>query len=84
MPPAFAMLPEYFIEDMAEFMITITHMHPDLLQANSQGLDGLMLFMVVFIGSPTYLKNPWLRSKLTDILHAWLPRDDRSNSFRRQ
>ena len=80
------MLPEYFIEDMAEFLLTTSYMHPNLLQANSSGLDGLMLFMVVFIGSPTYLKNPWLRSKLTEILHAWLPpRDDRAaNSFRRQ
>lgn len=78
------MMPEFFIEDMAEFLLIISQMHPELLQANSAGLDGLMLFMVVFIGSPSYLKNPWLRSKLTDILHLWLPRDSQSNSFRRQ
>lgn len=79
------MLPEYFIEDLAEFLLTLSNMHPELLQANSAGLDGLMLFMVVFIGSPGYLKSPWLRSKLTDILHIWLPRDDQQgNSFRRQ
>lgn len=78
------MLPEHFIEDMAEFLLIISQLHPELLQANAVGLDGLMLFMVVFIGSPGYLKNPWLRSKLTDILHHWLPRDNQPNSFRRQ
>jgi ubiquitin conjugation factor E4 B len=77
------MLPEYFIEDMAEFLLIITQLQPQLLQANAAGLDGLMLFMVVFIGSPGYLRSPWLRSKLTEILHAWLPRDGNSNSFRR-
>ena len=77
------MLPEYFVEDMAEFLLAITQLQPALLQENAHGLDGLMLFMVVFIGSPQYLKNPFLRSKLTDVLHLWLPRTDNSNSFTR-
>lgn len=69
---------------MADFLLLITQLHPNLLAANSAGLDRLMIFMVVFIGSPGYLKNPFLRSKLTDVLHMWLPpRADQNSGFRR-
>lgn len=83
-PPSWSLLPEYFVEDMADFLLLITQLHPNLLAANSAGLDRLMIFMVVFIGSPGYLKNPFLRSKLTDVLHMWLPpRADQNSGFRR-
>ena len=35
-----------------------------------------MLFLVVFISSPNYIKSSHLRSKLADILHTWLPQED--------
>lgn len=39
-------------------------------------MEEIMLFLVVFISSPTYIKSSHLRSKLADILHAWLPQED--------
>ena len=28
---------------------------------------------VSFIGSPKHIRSPYLRSKLSEVLHAWLP-----------
>lgn len=70
-PMEWATLPEWFLEDMAEWLLLLTRTHPNLLQG--QRLDELMLFFVVFIGSPAYVRSPYLRSKLTEVMHAWLP-----------
>jgi len=38
---------------------------------------------VTFIGSPKHIKSPYLRSKLSEVLHAWLPQGDANGGFRR-
>lgn len=78
-PPSFALLPEWLVEDLAEWLLYVTRMQPQLLAG--QRLDELMLFMVVFMGSPGYIRNPYLRSKLSEVVHAWLPRDTPGTSF---
>lgn len=35
-----------------------------------------MDFLVVFIGSPTYVKNPYLRAKFVEVLRHWMPNTD--------
>jgi hypothetical protein len=81
-PPAFALLPEWFVEDIAEYLLYITRFHYRLLA--HQRLDDLMLFMVIFMGSPHYIRNPYLRSKLSEVVHAWLPQGTESTSFVRR
>lgn len=52
---------------------------------SSTRLEDLMLFLVVFIGSPKYVRSPYLRSKLSEVIHAWLPQQqDSPTSFRRK
>lgn len=70
-PAAFATLPEYFIEDLAEILLHVSRYHPQLLA--SARLDEVMIFMVVAMASPRHVKSPYLRSKLSEVLHAWLP-----------
>ena len=43
---------------------------------NSVRMDEIMLFLVVFMGSPSYVKSSHLRSKLSEVLHVWMPQDD--------
>jgi hypothetical protein len=38
---------------------------------------------VTFIGSPKHIRSPYLRSKLSEVLHAWLPQAEVNQSFRR-
>ncbi len=40
---------------------------------NSARIDEMMLFIVVFMGSPAYVKSNHLRSKMSEVLHVWLP-----------
>lgn len=35
--------------------------------------EDLTSFMVVFVGSPLHVKNPYLRAKFVEILADWLP-----------
>jgi hypothetical protein len=38
---------------------------------------------VTFIGSPKHIRSPYLRSKLSEVLHAWLPQGEVNPGFRR-
>jgi ubiquitin conjugation factor E4 B len=43
-----------------------------------RGLDGVMLdvfmnFIIMFMASPLYVKNPYLRAKMVEVLNVWMP-----------
>ena len=48
------------------------HALPSQLLATAR-MDEMMLFLVVFMGSPAHVKSSHLRSKMSEVLHAWLP-----------
>ncbi len=64
-------LPHYFLP------------HSFLLQlmANTQ-MEEIMLFIVVFMGSPKHVKSSHLRSKLAELLHCWRPQDEDVDGLR--
>lgn len=35
--------------------------------------DEFMSFIVMFMGSPVHVKNPYLRAKMVEVLNAWMP-----------
>lgn len=80
-PPEFAVLPEWFVEDMAEVFLHASRYAPHALAALR--LEETMLFFVTCIGSPRHVRSPYLRSKLSEVLHAWLPQEETNPSFRR-
>lgn len=67
----FALIPEFMVEDMAELLLYVSRFSIGLL--GTEPLDEICDFVVVFIGSPLYVKNPYLRAKFVEILHLWLP-----------
>lgn len=32
-----------------------------------------MSFIVMLMGSPLHVKNPYLRAKMVEVLNAWMP-----------
>jgi ubiquitin conjugation factor E4 B len=32
-----------------------------------------MTFIVMFMGSPLHVRNPYLRAKMVEVLNAWMP-----------
>eukprot|EP00803_Ostreobium_quekettii_P005943 evm.model.scf_1775.2 EVM.evm.TU.scf_1775.2 scf_1775:13595-17142(+) len=70
-PKAFSMLPEYFVEDIAEAFQFTGHLLPQVLQAAK--LHEVIMFVTALMGSTEYVKNPYLRSKLAEVGsgHLW-------------
>jgi len=79
-PQEFASLPEYFVEDMADVLLYVSRAYPHLLQ--NAKMDELMLFLVVFMGSPAYVRSSHLRSRLSEVLHVWLPSSNTQGGWR--
>ncbi|KAK2987861.1 hypothetical protein RJ640_025628 [Escallonia rubra] len=75
LPPAcpmeFASLPEHFVEDAMELLIFASRI--------PRALDGILLddfmnFIIMFMASPEYIRNPYLRAKMVEVLNCWMPR----------
>ncbi|XP_057769616.1 probable ubiquitin conjugation factor E4 [Salvia miltiorrhiza] len=70
-PKEFACMPEHFVEDTMELLIFASRI--------PRALDGVMLddfmnFIIMFMASPEYIRNPYLRSKMVEVLNCWMPR----------
>ena len=73
-PMEWACLPEDFADDLADIMLFVGRMKrhgaPEL---RDESMESFMDFLVVFSGSPLYIKNPYLRAKLVEVLNLWMP-----------
>ncbi|KAI3452252.1 hypothetical protein Pfo_008917 [Paulownia fortunei] len=70
-PKEFASMPEHFVEDTMELLIFASRI--------PRALDGVMLddfmnFIIMFMASPEYIRNPYLRAKMVEVLNCWMPR----------
>lgn len=70
-PMEFACMPEHFIEDAMDILI-FTSAVPKALEGFI--LDDFLNFIIMFMASPTYVKNPYLRAKMVEVLNLWMPR----------
>ena len=60
---------EYFVDDLCELLLYVGQTAPKSLEALQ--LEEILVFMVVFMGSPGYVKNPFLRSRIAEVwVHA--------------
>eukprot|EP00271_Cylindrocystis_brebissonii_P000919 TRINITY_DN11118_c0_g1_i1.p1 TRINITY_DN11118_c0_g1~~TRINITY_DN11118_c0_g1_i1.p1 ORF type:complete len:1080 (-),score=209.96 TRINITY_DN11118_c0_g1_i1:1215-4454(-) len=69
-PMDFAAMPEHFVEDLVETLLMASKI-PHVLDVAR--LDEMMSFLVMFVGSPLHIKNPYLRAKMVDVLTHWMP-----------
>nr|XP_034915471.1 probable ubiquitin conjugation factor E4 isoform X1 [Populus alba] len=44
------------------------------------GQDEFMNFIIMFMASPTYIRNPYLRAKMVEVLNCWMPRRSGSSA----
>ena len=80
-PRSWALLPEYILDDVAEFLLyacrfVIRGSNPMFFE--NQGvavMEDLLEVFILLLGSPTYVKNPYLRAKFVEIVRDWLPRE---------
>ncbi|KAI0516607.1 hypothetical protein KFK09_009284 [Dendrobium nobile] len=69
-PMVFACMPEHFIEDAMDLLVLTSRI--------PKALDGFLLedflnFIIMFMASPSYVKNPYLRAKMVEVLNCWMP-----------
>ncbi|KAJ6802526.1 putative ubiquitin conjugation factor E4 [Iris pallida] len=69
-PMEFACMPEHLIEDAMDLLI-FTSRIPKALDGFV--LDDFLNFIIMFMASPSYVKNPYLRAKMVEVLNCWMP-----------
>ncbi|XP_054632999.1 ubiquitin conjugation factor E4 B isoform X2 [Dunckerocampus dactyliophorus] len=70
-PKSFAALPEFYIEDVAEFLLFVVQYAPQVLYEPC--VQDIITFLVVFICSQNYIRNPYLIAKLVEVLFVTNP-----------
>jgi len=76
-PRLFAALPEYCMNDVADFLKHITSLAPQSFeQMDASELYDFVTLMVTFIGAPKYVKNPYLRATFTKLLCYLVPQSE--------
>ncbi|XP_052356461.1 LOW QUALITY PROTEIN: ubiquitin conjugation factor E4 B-like [Oncorhynchus keta] len=70
-PKSFAALPEFYIEDVAEFLLFVVQYSPQVLYEPC--VQNIVTFLVVFISSQNYIRNPYLIAKLVEVLFVTNP-----------
>ncbi|GKU97323.1 hypothetical protein SLEP1_g10485 [Rubroshorea leprosula] len=77
-PMEFACMPEHFVEDVLELLIYGARI-PKVLDGIP--LDDFLNFIIMFMASPNYIKNPYLRAKMVEVLNCWMPRGSGSSAM---
>ncbi|CAN0924331.1 Probable ubiquitin conjugation factor E4 [Linum grandiflorum] len=76
-PMEFSSMPEHFVEDAMELLIFASRIPKAL---DGVILDDFMNFIIMFMGSPTHIRNPYLRAKMVEVLNCWMPRGSGSSA----
>ncbi|GAM16890.1 hypothetical protein SAMD00019534_000650 [Acytostelium subglobosum LB1] len=77
-PPQFAALPEFCIEDVVDFFESVSMYASHELERLP--LEHLMDFLITVLATPEYIKNPYLKAKIVEIISRFLPQKNRPNN----
>ncbi len=75
-PPAMKHIPEFVMENICENLLLVKRFTPISFEQNSAYLPPLMDFILTFMGSPKWVKNPHLRARLAECLECILPHEE--------
>lgn len=70
-PEVFAAYPEWYVEDIAEFLLFVIQYCPNVVENNVS--QELIVFLIVFVCSPQMVNNPYLIAKLVEVLFVSSP-----------
>ncbi|CAN0209662.1 unnamed protein product, partial [Pylaiella littoralis] len=82
-PPRFANLPAHLMEDVGDMIKFAAFTCPPDPRSGLSPLElispmeasGLLSFLVLFIGTSGYMRNPYIRAKMVEALVAFLPEE---------
>ncbi|XP_042334211.1 ubiquitin conjugation factor E4 B isoform X1 [Sceloporus undulatus] len=70
-PKVFAALPEFYVEDVAEFLFFIVQYSPQVLYEPCT--QDVVTFLVVMLCNQNYIRNPYLVAKLVEVMFMTNP-----------
>nr|CAH7740032.1 unnamed protein product [Callosobruchus chinensis] len=70
-PGAFCSLPEWYVEDIAEFLLFALQYFPSVIADNAE--ESLITWLLVMICTSSAVKNPYLVAKLVEVVFVTLP-----------
>ncbi|XP_018324068.1 ubiquitin conjugation factor E4 B isoform X2 [Agrilus planipennis] len=70
-PPVFAALPEWYVEDIAEFLLFTLQYCPVVVADNTE--SSLLTWILITICSSQYVKNPYLIAKIVEVVFVLNP-----------
>eukprot|EP01132_Coremiostelium_polycephalum_P004552 gene4552-5672_t len=70
-PIQFSALPEFCIEDIVDFFAIIAIATPQSLE--TLPIINLMQFYITILVSPEYVKNPFLKAKIVEVISSFVP-----------
>nr|XP_053775922.1 ubiquitin conjugation factor E4 B isoform X2 [Desmodus rotundus] len=70
-PKVFAALPEFYVEDVAEFLFFIVQYSPQVLYEPCT--QDIVMFLVVMLCNQNYIRNPYLVAKLVEVMFMTNP-----------
>ncbi|NXN96454.1 UBE4B factor, partial [Rhinopomastus cyanomelas] len=70
-PKVFAALPEFYVEDVAEFLFFIVQYAPQVLYEPCT--QDIVMFLVVMLCNQNYIRNPYLVAKLVEVMFMTNP-----------
>ncbi|KAG3282098.1 ubiquitin conjugation factor E4 B isoform X1 [Ictidomys tridecemlineatus] len=70
-PKVFAALPEFYVEDIAEFLFFIVQYSPQVLYEPCT--QDIVMFLVVMLCNQNYIRNPYLVAKLVEVMFMTNP-----------
>ncbi|KAI3902309.1 hypothetical protein MKW92_037205 [Papaver armeniacum] len=77
-PMEFGGMPEHFVDDAMELFIFASEVVRERLDPFL--LNDFMNFIIMFIGRPNYIRNPYLRTKMVKVLNYWTPKRSDSDT----
>ncbi|XP_063243821.1 ubiquitin conjugation factor E4 B [Bacillus rossius redtenbacheri] len=70
-PHVFSALPEWYVEDIAEFLLFVLQFMPSVVVDQME--DSLITWLLVAVCSPHFIKNPYLVAKIIEVLFVINP-----------
>ncbi|KAJ8923221.1 hypothetical protein NQ315_001776, partial [Exocentrus adspersus] len=70
-PSAFSAMPEWYVEDIAEFLLFALQYFPTVITDNME--NSLITWLLVTICSSSMIKNPYLVAKLVEVVFVIIP-----------
>ncbi|KAK7257695.1 hypothetical protein RIF29_31856 [Crotalaria pallida] len=68
-PMEFAAMPEHFVDDAMNILIFASG---TLEALHGVKLDEFLNFIIMFMASPEFIKNPYLRTRMVEVLISWM------------